>query len=52
VVQAQLAREGTRFFPVRPSEHLTLLSRVGFAPVELVWRAYGQAGFLAVASAT
>jgi SAM-dependent methyltransferase len=52
VVQAQLAREGTQFFPVRPSEHLALLARAGFAPVELVWRAYGQAGFLAVVPAT
>ncbi len=52
VVQAQLAREGTRFFPIRPGEHLVLLARVGFAPVEMVWRAYGQAGFLAMVPAT
>jgi tRNA (cmo5U34)-methyltransferase len=48
VVDAQLAREGTRFFPIRPSDHQALLARAGFAPVELVWRAYGQAGFLAM----
>jgi len=47
-VEAQLAREGTRFFPIRPSEHLAVLARAGFAPVELVWRTYGQAGFLAM----
>jgi tRNA (cmo5U34)-methyltransferase len=52
VVQAHLAREGTRFFPIRPSEHLALRARAGFAPVEMVWRAYGQAGFLAMAPAT
>jgi hypothetical protein len=34
--------------PLRPSEHLALLARAGFALVELVWRAYGQAGFLAM----
>ena len=47
-VEAQLAREGTKLFPIRPSEHLTLLARAGFEPVEMVWRAYAQAGFLAV----
>jgi tRNA (cmo5U34)-methyltransferase len=49
-VQKHLAREGTAFFPIRVSEHLALFARLGFAPVELVWRAYGQAGFLAVAA--
>jgi tRNA (cmo5U34)-methyltransferase len=48
-VEAHLAREGTSFFPLRVSEHLALLARLGLAPVELVWRAYGQAGFLATA---
>jgi tRNA (cmo5U34)-methyltransferase len=48
-VEAQLKREGTSFFPLRVSEHLSLFARVGFADVELVWRAYGQAGFLATA---
>jgi tRNA (cmo5U34)-methyltransferase len=48
VVEAQLAREGTSFFPIRPSDHQALLSQAGFAPIELVWRAYGQAGFLAM----
>jgi tRNA (cmo5U34)-methyltransferase len=46
---AQLAREGTKFFPIRVSEHTALLGRAGFASVELIWRAYGQAGFLALA---
>jgi tRNA (cmo5U34)-methyltransferase len=48
-VTAQLAREGTKFFPIRGSEHARLLERIGFATVEPVWRAYGQAGFLAIA---
>lgn len=44
-IEKQLAREGKSFFPIRVSEHLALFSRAGFARVELVWRAYGQAGF-------
>ena len=48
-VDAHLAREGTRFFPLRESEHLTLLARVGFPTVETIWRAHSQAGFLAIA---
>jgi tRNA (cmo5U34)-methyltransferase len=46
-VQAVLAREGTKFFPIRVSQHLRLLEEAGFSVVELFWRAYGQAGFLA-----
>jgi hypothetical protein len=41
----QLAREGTAFFPIRVSEHLALFAKLGFTEVELVWRAYAQAGF-------
>jgi tRNA (cmo5U34)-methyltransferase len=37
-------REGKAMFPVRVSEHLALFERAGFE-AELVWRAYGQAGF-------
>jgi tRNA (cmo5U34)-methyltransferase len=50
-VEAQLAREGTKFFPLRVSEHVALLERAGFTTVEVIWRAYGQAGFLALAPA-
>jgi len=46
-VAAQQAREGTAFFPIRVSEHLELFARLGLANVEIVWRAYGQAGFFA-----
>ena len=46
-VAKQQAREGTAFFPIRVSEHLALFARLGFQNVELVWRAYGQAGFFA-----
>jgi tRNA (cmo5U34)-methyltransferase len=46
-VEDHLAREGKKFFPVRVSEHLSLLRATGFAGVEVVWRAYGQAGFVA-----
>jgi hypothetical protein len=49
-VNAHLAREGTKYFPLRVSEHVALLARVGFDPVEVIWRAFGQAGFLALAS--
>jgi tRNA (cmo5U34)-methyltransferase len=47
-VLAHLAREGTKYFPLRVSEHVALLARVGFDPVEVIWRAFGQAGFLAL----
>lgn len=43
-VTKHLAREGTSFFPIRVSEHLALFARLGLV-AELVWRAYGQAGF-------
>ncbi|HZU84407.1 MAG TPA: class I SAM-dependent methyltransferase [Polyangiaceae bacterium] len=46
--RAHLAREDTKFFPIRVSEHVALLGRAGFASVELVWRSYGQAGFCCV----
>lgn len=46
-VAKHLAREGVAFFPIRVSEHLALLARSGFRTVEIVWRAYGQAGFFA-----
>jgi tRNA (cmo5U34)-methyltransferase len=49
-IEAQLAREGTKFFPVRVSEHVALFGELGFDVVEIVWRAYGQAGFLATRS--
>lgn len=48
MVTKLLGREGTAMFPVRVSEHLELFRRVGFRVIETIWRAYGQAGFLAV----
>jgi tRNA (cmo5U34)-methyltransferase len=45
-VRAQMDREGNQFFPVRVSEHQRLLATTGFDVVELIWRSYGQAGFL------
>jgi len=47
-VAKHLDREGKAFFPIRVSEHLALFARLGFR-AELVWRAYGQAGFLCIA---
>lgn len=47
-IEEALIREGTKFFPIRVSEHFALFETIGFKPVELIWRAYGQAGFLAV----
>jgi tRNA (cmo5U34)-methyltransferase len=44
--QAQLAREGTQYFPIRPTEYVALLQDVGFTDVELVFRNYGQAVFV------
>jgi tRNA (cmo5U34)-methyltransferase len=49
--EAQLAREGTHFFPIRVDQHERLLREAGFATLELIWRAYGQAGFLCVKGA-
>jgi len=47
-VNKHLEREGKAFFPIRVSEHLELFRRLGFEAVEIIWRAYGQAGFLAL----
>jgi ubiquinone/menaquinone biosynthesis C-methylase UbiE len=46
--EAHLAREGTSYLPIPVSLHLRLLQEEGFATVELFWRSYAQAGFLAV----
>jgi tRNA (cmo5U34)-methyltransferase len=48
-VDLHLARENTKFFPIRVTEHLDLLKKIGFPTVEIVWRAHSQAGFLAIA---
>ncbi|MFT3767993.1 MAG: methyltransferase domain-containing protein [Minicystis sp.] len=48
VIEAQMAREGTRFFPLRASALKAMIESAGFEPVEPVWRAYGQAGFMAM----
>ena len=44
-IAKQLEREGKAFFPIRVSEHMQLFARLGLE-AELVWRAYGQAGFV------
>jgi SAM-dependent methyltransferase len=46
-IEKFIAREGVAFFPIRVSEHLALFAKLGFDNVEIVWRAYGQAGFFA-----
>ena len=46
-VTRQVEREGKSFFPIRVSEHMALFARLGLQ-AELVWRAYGQAGFVVV----
>jgi tRNA (cmo5U34)-methyltransferase len=43
-IASHFDREGKAMFPVRVSEHLALFEWAGFE-AELVWRAYGQAGF-------
>ena len=48
-ITRQTDREGKSFFPIRVSEHMALFARLGLR-AELVWRAYGQAGFLVVRS--
>lgn len=47
VVEVQMAREGTRFFPLRASEVRAAIEAAGFAEVEMWWRAYNQVGFWA-----
>ena len=47
-MEQHLARFGTELKPIRIAEHLALLREVGFASVEVLWRAYLQAGFYAV----
>jgi tRNA (cmo5U34)-methyltransferase len=48
-VEAHLAREDVKFFPVRASEHTALLKKIGFPIIETIWRAHSQVGFLAIA---
>lgn len=48
-IAAHLAREGTQFFPLRASALGAAIEAAGFAPVEMIWRTYAQAGFLALA---
>src|SRR5262249_43902390 len=45
-VNTFLAREGTKYFPIRVSQHLELLTRLGFSAAHLIWRSYAQAGFV------
>jgi tRNA (cmo5U34)-methyltransferase len=44
--RALIARESKNYFPIRVTEHLELLTGVGFSVVELIWRSYAQAGFV------
>ena len=46
-VTQHLAREGVAMHPIAVSAHLSLLRELDFAWVEVVWRAYAQAGFVA-----
>jgi len=50
-IAAHMVREGTQFFPLRPSTLRAVIEASGFEPVEMIWRAHGQAGFLAIAAA-
>jgi tRNA (cmo5U34)-methyltransferase len=36
------------FFPITVEEHLSLLKKMGFNAVELLWYSYMQAGFYCV----
>jgi hypothetical protein len=46
-IEAELARAGSHFFPLRVRDLERLLSEGGFLDVELVWRAHGQAMLVA-----
>jgi tRNA (cmo5U34)-methyltransferase len=47
-VENHLKRFDTIFFPITVEEHLSLLKKIGFKAVELLWYSYVQAGFYGV----
>jgi tRNA (cmo5U34)-methyltransferase len=48
-VSEHLDREGKVFLPIRVSDNTRLLRDAGFRTVELIWRSYAQAGWVAIA---
>jgi len=47
-VQKHMARFDFEYHPITIEEHLSLLRKVGFSTVEMLWYSYMQAGFYAV----
>lgn len=47
-VQDHLNRYNKNYFPITVSDHLKLLSDIGFEVVEILWLTYMQAGFYAI----
>jgi tRNA (cmo5U34)-methyltransferase len=47
-VESHINRFNTIFFPITVEEHLSLLKRMGFEAVELLWHSCMQAGFYCV----
>jgi tRNA (cmo5U34)-methyltransferase len=49
-IAALLDNEGHQYFPLRASALRAAIEAAGFSPVEMMWRAYSLAGFVAVAA--
>lgn len=49
-IAALLENEGVQYFPMPASRLCAAIEEAGFAPVEMFWRAYALAGFVAIAA--
>lgn len=47
-VMMQMERRGVEVFPITIEKHISLLRKVGFRSVDILWASYLQAGFWAV----
>lgn len=49
-IKAFMSNENIQYFPMRPSALGASIETVGFTTIEMFWRAYSLAGFLAIAA--
>lgn len=47
-VDEHINRFNVNYFPIKVEDHLSLLRRIGFSTVELLWYSYLQAGFYCI----
>ena len=47
-IEQHTKRFDVEYFPITVEEHLSLLRRIGFSVVELLWYSYMQAGFYCI----